>query len=207
VAQRQQVLGERPAAVLVVRHDRVHPEGVPPDHRDPAAGALEAGELRLGLGLDPRVAVAGAGHDDDADPLRDEVPDLPQLVVRVAAGVADLHEQVLRVGEVDDAAGDLREVRVVDLVHDQADGGAGAAGQGAGERVRHVTQLLGHPADAAGHLLADAVAAGERAGGGRQGHAGALRDIGEPQPRAGFGHRFSPRNVTANLLQVAQRTA
>src|SRR3712207_8117816 len=52
-------------------------------------------------------------------------------VVRVAAGVADLHEQALLVGEPDDAAGDLGEVRVVHLVDDEPDGGARAAGQGA----------------------------------------------------------------------------
>ena len=113
-------VAERPAARLVVRQDRVDAERVPADDRHPAAEALEGGQLGLGLGLDARVVVARPGDDDDADPLGDEVADLPQLGLRVAPGVADLHQQPLLAGDLDDPAGDLGEVRVVHLVDDQA---------------------------------------------------------------------------------------
>ena len=94
---------------------------MPADHRHPPAGVLERRQLDLGLGLQPGVGVSGAGDEQDADALRDEVPDLLELLLRVARRVADLDHQVLLTGRLDHAARDLREVRVVDLVDDQSD--------------------------------------------------------------------------------------
>ena len=61
-----------------------------------------------------------------------------------------------------------------------------------------------------GDLLADPVAPGERAGGGRERDAGALGDVDEAQPRAGLGHPTTPGMIIVNsvplLLPVAHAT-
>lgn len=105
VAERQQVFGEGAPAGLIVGQHGVGAEGVPADDRDAAAGALERGELGARLGLHARVVVAGPGDDDDAHPLGDQVAQLAQLVLRVAAGVRDLDQQPFVGGHLDDAPG------------------------------------------------------------------------------------------------------
>jgi hypothetical protein len=168
MAEIHQVLGEGVAAGLVVRQDGVDAERVPSDGRGPSAVVLERGQLGAGRALHPWVVVAGTADQDDADPLGDQVAQLLQFVAGVAAGLADLHQQPLLGGELDDPGGDLGEVRVVDLMDDQPHSGGGPAGQGAGVRVGHVAQLTGDLPDPVGHLGADPRAAGEGAGGGGQ---------------------------------------
>jgi hypothetical protein len=144
-------------------------------------------------------------YQDDAGPLGDQVADLAQLVVGIAAGVADLHEQAPLVGDLDDTGRDLGEVGVVDLVHHKADGRAGPAGERPGERVGDVAELRRDLAHAARHRLADPAAAGEGAGGGGQRHAGALGDVGEAPPQPGLGHRAP--SILIRVLPVAPPTA
>ena len=195
MAEIHQVLGERVTAGLVVRQDGVDAERVPSDGGGPSAVVLERGQLGAGRGLHPGVVVAGTADQDDADPLGDQVAQLLQLVAGVAAGLADLHQQPLLGGELDDPGGDLGEVRVVDLVDDQPHGGAGPAGQGAGVRVGDVAQLTGDLPDPVGHLGADPLTAGEGAGGGRQRDGGVFGDVHEARPLVGPGHPQPSGNI------------
>ncbi len=89
--------------------------------------ASKAGRCDLHLRLDLRVDEARARDDDHADATGDEGAQLSDLVERVTAGVADLHDPAVLGGDLEDPAGYLGEIGVADLMHNEPHAGAGPA--------------------------------------------------------------------------------
>ncbi len=107
--------------------------------------------------------------------------DLRDLGAGLALGVADLHAPAVLGRDAHDAARDLGEVGVADLVDQQARDRRRAARERAGVRVGDVAHLRGDVAHVLGEDLRDAVAAGQRARRGRERHARPLGDVHQPQ--------------------------
>ena len=121
------------------------------------------------------------------------------LLLRVLLGAGDQRVVVVggRLGR--DALQDLREVRVAEVGHDDADRPAAAAEQRLRRRVRPVADLLGGRADPLGDLRRDRFAAAQHAGHRRRRHLGEAGDVvdrGTGGRRHGPWSAFSPDHWT-----------
>ena len=115
--------------------------------------------------------------------MRDELPDLDEFPLRVAAAVADLDGEAVLGAEPEDAAGDLSEVGVADLVDDESDRSGGPARQRARLGVGHVAQRPRHLPHALGDGFADSGRAGDRSGRRGDGDARRIRDVLQSRSR------------------------
>src|SRR6266545_3367173 len=126
-----------------------------------AAGAHVRVELEVERPGERGVVVAGAGEDDRRYLVGAQQLDVLQLAVGVAVAVADHDEPAMCGGDPLEAAGDLREVRVRHVVHDDPNRGAVRASQLLGVGVGHVLQLRDRPQhprpQLVGHELVTAV--------------------------------------------------
>ena len=121
-------------------------------------------------------------RDDHAEnALVDQRLEVRALLLRGLVGVADQHAVAGFEGLVLDRADQLAEVRVLDVGHDDADGGGALAPQVAGEDVGPVVELLDRALHARPVRLADARIAVQHArdGGGRD--RGVASHVGDRQ--------------------------
>ena len=183
-------------ARLVLRYHAVAGQLVPADQGEPAAGAQVRLQLAVQRAGERGVVVPGTGEDQRGDLMRPEQLDVLQFAVRVAVAVADDDQPAMRGRDPLQSPGDLGEVRVGHVVHDDADRAALRAGQVLRVRVRYILQLgdcAQYPGpQLLGHQLRAAV--DDPRGGGR-GDARQARDVGER------GH-----NVRLSTLQVTVRS-
>jgi hypothetical protein len=141
VPEAEDVIPGQPAPVDVGGLHGVADQRVPTDDRDPATTSLVRLEGALdGLG-GPFVVVAGAGQDDRRDPLGPQHLHIVALADRVTVAVADDQQRAAGDRDLLQPAGDLGEVRVRNVVDDDADRAALGPGQHAGVSVGHVVEL------------------------------------------------------------------
>src|SRR5699024_1913959 len=122
VAELDQVPAQHPASVAVVDQHAVHVDHRGADGDHAPAGGAEGPDAGGDAGAVALVVQSGAGQDHRVGPVGLQHPEVPQLTVRVALGVADGHQQVLGSGTVVDAVDDLGEVRVAHIADQHSDG-------------------------------------------------------------------------------------
>ena len=118
-------------------------EGVRREMDDRGAIGLHRREVTVDLLADGRVVESAPGKDDGRGADRAEQPDIRALAFGVALGAAGDDQEAGDRGSVLDAADDLREIRVGDVVDDDRDDRDPALEQPAGERVRDVVERSG----------------------------------------------------------------
>ena len=121
MAEGEQLPCERAGAGAVLRHHGVEREPVLADQRDAPAGRLEGLELAPELLQVLAVGEAAAGEDRGARALGAERREVLELAQRAAQRAPERHGQVMLLGRAHGAGGDRREVRVADVLHDEAD--------------------------------------------------------------------------------------
>jgi MFS family permease len=144
----RQRLGSR----RVAHRDRAQVRDGLADHDHAAAHLGEGGGLAQQRRLAAAIASAAAGDDDAAHPLLVEQGEQIRLAAGVVARLGDGRGQPAARGRRQHARGDRREVRVGDVVQDEADDVRAAARDSASRRVGPVVQARGRGEHARGRL-------------------------------------------------------
>src|SRR6476646_4987286 len=139
----------------VVRKYSVDAQMMAPDYGHSTTSLLIRAQQVLGAGFLGRVNVARSRNDDAVNVLNHQCGDLLELLLRISSRVGDLHHEVLRQGRPYDAASDLGEKWIVDLVDDQTYHRRSPAGQLPSMDVGHVTEVPRHNTDLFGELGTD----------------------------------------------------
>ena len=100
----------------VVRKYSVDAQMMTPDYGHSTTSLLIRAQQVLGAGFLSRVNVARSRNDDAVNVLNHQCGDLLELLLRISSRVGDLHHEVLRQSRPYDAASDLGEKWIVDLV-------------------------------------------------------------------------------------------
>nr|VVN34717.1 hypothetical protein PS652_05049 [Pseudomonas fluorescens] len=167
----QQVAGRKISALLVVDAYQVGGHAlqgpVDDDHR-----RAHAGQAAL------QVAVfADRGDDQAVDAFFQQHAQVAALLLRVVVGVAEDHAIAVALAAVLDPPGQLGEVRVDAVGHQQANGGGAARLERAGHGAGHIVELGNRRFDLQAHRLADRAGLVQYVGHGGVGNPRQCRDI------------------------------
>ncbi|MNZ64006.1 hypothetical protein D3C78_821650 [compost metagenome] len=149
MTQLQQMPGRQVSAVFMVNaHQvRIDPfQASVDDHHRRAHPRQPLGQAAIS---------PGRSHDQPVDALLQQHAQVTALLVRVVIGIAEDHAIAIALAVVLDTPGQLREIGVEAVRHQQADGRGVFRFQRTGDRAGHVVELLDGGLDFQPHLFTD----------------------------------------------------